>query len=423
MPYRNLMAAILLAFVGASAHAMPYTLDKQLDPLVLSLADHPEHKGVRWAAAEGVLAARQDYIAVKGISLLSATDVLLMVADPASPATLHVDKFLWNESVKFCTTAADGLCQVAFKTHNDVGFRVSGKPGLSWRLLVTTGPTDNNALPDVLGGAAPEATGVDPQGQPTWFVGLAVLIALCAVAITVWRRRTSAVATSLIIVCAGLVSIDSVAQDTASAGGATNTRSAISEWATALNAPMPGPLGSISREQLGKYAGHAGKIIKSYTSGVKLLDSYQNLDQCSRVANPAGTPRIPSFCADNPECRSCFSSARADFDRTRLTLEQLRVIYSCTTSMTKKAISFGDSGSDVHALTGLAWQAERRKIEDSVKRLNSAYDTKYRELMTSLQDSMQDLNACEVQFGEQDWYDRYGHVYFEFIRDAYRRKQ
>ncbi len=31
------------------------------------------------------------------------------------------------------------------------------------------------------------------------------------------------------------------------------------------------------------------------------------------------------------------------------------------------------------------------------------------------------LSTCEAQYGVPDWYDRFGYMYFEFMRDKYRR--
>jgi hypothetical protein len=39
----------------------------------------------------------------------------------------------------------------------------------------------------------------------------------------------------------------------------------------------------------------------------------------------------------------------------------------------------------------------------------------------SLEDGA-DMAICEAQYGTPDWYDRFGFIYFEFMRDAYKRK-
>lgn len=37
-----------------------------------------------------------------------------------------------------------------------------------------------------------------------------------------------------------------------------------------------------------------------------------------------------------------------------------------------------------------------------------------------LHDSMIELGRCETQYGEPDWYDRVGYMYYEFLTDKYR---
>ena len=70
----------------------------------------------------------------------------------------------------------------------------------------------------------------------------------------------------------------------------------------------------------------------------------------------------------------------------------------------------------------MAWQTQRRNIEKSIAELETAYDRKYAELLNSLSRSMLELSECEARYGVEDWFDRFGYMYFEFIKDKYRRK-
>ncbi len=76
----------------------------------------------------------------------------------------------------------------------------------------------------------------------------------------------------------------------------------------------------------------------------------------------------------------------------------------------------------MHGVAGMAWQAERIKIQKSVEELQAAYDNKYNELIQGLADDMMELNICEAKFGVEDWYDRFGYMYFEFMKEKYQRK-
>jgi hypothetical protein len=169
--------------------------------------------------------------------------------------------------------------------------------------------------------------------------------------------------------------------------------------------------------------GELGEIIEDderYRTVRDLYDSYVGLGDCINSVPPPGMPRMPSFC-ETEECGSCFMSARADFNTNRYSFERLKTIYQCTKTFTDAAISFGDNVSGVHGVSGLAWQAERRKIEKSIKDLQKAYDDKYRELLESQKRALMKLNDCEAEHGIPDWYDRFGYMYYEFSAMHYKR--
>jgi hypothetical protein len=186
----------------------------------------------------------------------------------------------------------------------------------------------------------------------------------------------------------------------------------------------------IKAEKLEKLNERIKKLKEAMTSTKDLLEQYFGMGDCMTMPMPPGMPDIPSFCPDDEQvaiqldaqnCAGCFTEAREKFNKVRYNLEQLRIIYKCTKDFSKKAIAFGDNTSGVHAVTGLTWQAEKAKIEGSVKRLEEAYDKKYAELLEKLQESMIELAVCEEQFGTPDWYDRYGYMFYEFVKEKYKR--
>jgi hypothetical protein len=177
------------------------------------------------------------------------------------------------------------------------------------------------------------------------------------------------------------------------------------------------------------------KIRSAWGSIKSLYTSYTGLSNCISSTPPAGAPTIPSICTDlsfddegrlleeqDAECASCFLSARKSFNERRYVFEQLATIYKCTKKFTDAAIAFGDNASGVHGVAGLAWQSERIKIEKSVEDLQAAYDKKYNELIQGLADDMMELNICEAKYGVEDWFDRFGYMYYEFMKEKYQRK-
>lgn len=148
-------------------------------------------------------------------------------------------------------------------------------------------------------------------------------------------------------------------------------------------------------------------------------------------SNPPGSPRVPSHCASaegRAKCQQCgFAQTHAGLARVRERFERLRVVYAATKAYTARALATGDSMAGAAAATGVAlgglpWIEERMKIEQAMKTVDAAYDTKYAELTATLQEALQGMAACEEHvFGEKDWYDRYGFVFYQFMVAAYRR--
>lgn len=137
---------------------------------------------------------------------------------------------------------------------------------------------------------------------------------------------------------------------------------------------------------------------------------------------PPGQPGLPSLCKDSDECNRCFEDPYDKLQSTRARFETLRRVYQSTRDMTKRSIAFGDAAAGAAGVGGMAWVSERRKIEEAVKNLQRSYDNKYTELMGELYDALQGIGACEEEvFGEEAWYARFGHMYYEFMAARYQR--
>lgn len=156
-----------------------------------------------------------------------------------------------------------------------------------------------------------------------------------------------------------------------------------------------------------------------------LLDAYRALTSADATCmdlGDAGAPAVPTSCADSPECGQCFTDAQRRLDGMRINLERLRCVYTAAANFTRSAIAFGDSASGVHAVTGLAWQTEKRGIEDAFNHLKQTYDEKYHQMLPNLRASLEGLGQCEAQyFHNNDWYNRYGFIYYTFMADRYKR--
>lgn len=139
---------------------------------------------------------------------------------------------------------------------------------------------------------------------------------------------------------------------------------------------------------------------------------------------PDGAPTVPVHCETQggAECQQCYQSAYKKLNFVRFYLEKLRSIYGATKNYTDQAIKFGDSMAGLPGGFGLAWPPERKGILDAFANLGKTYDRKYDDYMKELQEALHEIAACESEhFGEEDWYSRFGFIYYTFIADRYRR--
>jgi hypothetical protein len=142
---------------------------------------------------------------------------------------------------------------------------------------------------------------------------------------------------------------------------------------------------------------------------------------CAPDFNASAGAMMASTCADNAACGECYQRAVGELNFIRRQLGRLRCIYNNTKNFTESAVSFGDNMSGIHAVTGAAWQSERGGIIASFEHFKGTYDRKYTDMIGALQRALQSISTCEQQFGLPDWYQRFGFMYFEFMKDKYKR--
>lgn len=403
-------------------YADPYTQDKTIKPYEIILKEFENSNGGLGGAAQGTLASQPQYLFVKGLSVLRAIEVILTPLTKGDSFKLDVVKENWHKPVQSCEAKAGKSCLVAFKTYDDAGFIISGNSNSSWQLAVFTSPeldvseilpspiyTAKKSDADKLskGAVTIEPIITEPTASSSNSLLLMIIIALLVIIAAIlfvflFKRNKGTIAGLLLLAFLGS-SPDGEADGLFPSPGSID------------RADVEAALDTL--EDTGIDDGR----LKALLSLKKLANSWEDLSSCSNMSNRPGTPRIPSFCEDNEDCTECYKEARDDFNLVRSVSEQLRIIYKCTTDFADDAIAFGDNVSGVHAVSGLAWQAERVEIKKSVKKLQGSYDKKYTELMNSLEISMQKMNSCEAQWGVPDWYDRFGFIYVEFMKDKYKR--
>ena len=143
--------------------------------------------------------------------------------------------------------------------------------------------------------------------------------------------------------------------------------------------------------------------------------------ECSPDFNASSGAMMNSTCAINAACSECYEKAVGELNFIRRQLGRLSCIYSNTKNFNESALAFGDNMSGIHAVTGIAWQNERGGIIAEFNHFKQTYDSKYTDMMGALQRALQGIGTCEQQYGLPDWYQRFGFIYFEFMKDKYKR--
>ena len=146
-----------------------------------------------------------------------------------------------------------------------------------------------------------------------------------------------------------------------------------------------------------------------------------NPNSCAPDFGASPGAMMPSTCGTDGGCNDCYRDAVGELNFIRRQLGRLSCIYANTVRFNEAAKSFGDNVSGVHAINGLAWQRAKAEIEAGLASFKQTYDRKYTDMMGALERALQNIGRCESQYGLPDWYQRFGFMYFEFMKDKYKR--
>ncbi len=140
--------------------------------------------------------------------------------------------------------------------------------------------------------------------------------------------------------------------------------------------------------------------------------------ECIPGRDSGRTPPLPSLCAGDPDCESCFAAARAEIEVVRGLFGRLNAIYRSTQDFARIQIRKGDlvaatypasiAGANFNAL---AWEKEKISIETSLSEMVRAYVAKFAELRDRVDVQLRNLAECEKKHGVPDWYERFGMLY------------
>lgn len=465
--------ALGLLLIVAGLHAKPFTLDESIKPMRLDLKPLEGSSGSKGTAVQGVTVTEGQYFYVKGHGMMQPIDVILETPE-GRDTSLELFLATWDKPQQQISTASSGFATLQFTAYGEFGIRVRGpESGVPYLLTVHAAPErlpqlSNPFVPlTATGKNAPAGSPADGSGQNglLWAI-VALLVVIAGLLVVILRRGKGGSAAALVLAVLMYPPEPAMAEtatdsgwhglNSGDSGSSSNARPSSHNRVDADNPtgdntrqipvfdqpPPPRSWEGMTSQQANAMWSNGLKTIehlKKLKDGATAWDAYQSLDSCMRVTAPENLPEVPSYCSEpvlvfegegrmdyamrpNQNCAQCFTDARLRFNQTRLDLEKLRVIYSCTKKMSNAALAAGDSMAGIHGYSGIIWQGLRYDIQLSVDKLEAAYDAKYPELISKLHAAMIDMSICEAQYGVEDWYDRFGFVYYEFMKDAYKRK-
>ena len=431
---------LLFGLCSLTVSGQPYTLDKELKPLLLELKQNENGKG-KLVIANAYLNTEELYYHVKGHDMFEFVDVSIFsnIGNPNFKVELAHNN--WND-IQFTETtseAEDGIINFKLRAYDAFGLHIyPADQETNITIAVTATEPSMTYLDSPFRKATKAELGEEAEsenqvlaGPPSddssqmllyIIIGIAALVIALLLGILLGRRKS---ATLLIILLGSFTMLS------AQRGGGTTWHNPdrYREWLETQSANAGGPwrrAGDVRNgfRRADKFLGGLGQKVDQavglYSVAKSLYEAHKNLGSCMRSTPPPGMPSIPSFCESN-ECEQCFVDARRALNNNRYALEKLKTIYECTKNYTDVAIAFGNSFSSLPGGGGMAWGFERIKLEKSINKLKVAYDSKYQELMQSQQQLLMDLNDCENEHGLQDWYDRFGHLLYEFNAMYYKR--
>ena len=174
---------------------------------------------------------------------------------------------------------------------------------------------------------------------------------------------------------------------------------------------------------IGDAIGHFNTVMGLYGSAQDLYNNSRALSngECAPDFATSDNAMMPSNCRRGTECGECYISATRELSFVRRQLGRLSCIYQNTKNFNNSAIAFGDNASGIHAVTGLAWQSARGEIVAAMNHFKQTYDSKYIDLIGSLERALKSIDRCESQYGQDGWFQRSGFIYLEFLKDKYKR--
>lgn len=360
------------------------------------------------ALIEGIADSSGDHFAQEDLGILQPVAVTLLARDQAADVTLQLLKDRWDTPHRSGSTKGTGQQAFRVRTQGEMKIMITAPQPTPYLLAVWVGSDIKLPMKAAFVPMAeyrkrhPEAGAMGGSGMTWALAAVAGAIVLLAVVLFAKKRPRGA---AVLLVCGlGLTGVRISAQ--------APHDTTIDQFISTQN------LGGVKAGGIGALAGNIAN------DGQALMDAFSRLtpgdSEYDPDYSPPGAPDVPSSCAGSDACGDCYSKAQNDINFMRFNLEKLRSTCRGGQDVADRAIKFGDDVSSIHGALGLAWQSEKVGILKTVKHLKETCKSKYDGMMTGTEKAIREMDHCEAEFfNNRDWYDRYGFLYYQFLRARY----
>jgi hypothetical protein len=444
-PLHYLLAVIIATFFCPNLSAQPFSMDAKIKPVKLELIDDEKVEGASGVITNATIDKDPQYW-FANVDMFRPIDVYLFSNYGSPDFEVDIANTNWEDVVETQNTgsAENGIIHFQIRTEGDFGIHVRpGSEDINYTLIIYANPPIKEFLGSAFRKARPNEFKIESSSSNAGatngnsdnsgdssnntllyiVLGVALLVIGFLLAMVLNKRKSASI---VLLFLLGSVQSGMAQQHSGNVWG-PNSQEEYGNWLTDRTAEER-PSGYRNTQQIvtglsrmGSLGNNATKAMGTYGAAKGAYEAYTGLNSCMNSASPPGMPKIPSFC-ETDDCERCFVDARGRFNQNRYTFERLKTIYTCTKNFTDRMIAFGDNVSGYHGVSGLAWQSQKIGVIKSVNNLKTSYDKKYAELIQSQQEILQELNDCEAAHGIEDWYDRFGYLYFEFTKMNYVRK-
>lgn len=405
----------------------------------LELREIPDIEHGTAVILQGETGTKGDRYFVEQLQITQPVTVVLMAADPARPLMLNLSKYRYDQSDRLADTGPEGAVSFNVRTQGELKIRVEPEgddeaEAVPYYLIVWAGDDLQPADLPAPARVTTAALGGGGGGLPTWLIVAAALGAGMMISV-IWRHiRGHRAAAGLVMLAGCSLLVPQPANAQARQLGSLGALRAAPDAmrAEAASAANRRSVEQSARKSIDAGLGHLNRGMnlynrsRAFTEADAALGEALNPDdlEFDPNYNPPGAPEIPVHCdvEGGNACRQCYADAYQTLNFVRFYLEKLRGIYGSTKNYTDNAIAFGDAMAGLPGGFGLAWPPERKGIQDAFKQLGETYDEKYEAYLRELREGLDGVAACEKQyFDNDDWYSRFGFMYYEFMAARYKR--